>query len=49
MSAGRGYDYLLKSVVRGDRNMDGAALTRYYIEEGTAPGRWLGLGLRAPR
>jgi conjugative relaxase-like TrwC/TraI family protein len=48
MSAGRGYDYLLKSVVRGDRDMDGStALTRYYTEEGTPPGRWLGSGLHA--
>jgi conjugative relaxase-like TrwC/TraI family protein len=48
MSAGRGYDYLLKSVVRGDRNMDGStALTRYYTQEGTPPGRWLGSGLHA--
>lgn len=48
MSAGRGYDYLLKSVVRGDRNMGGStALTRYYTEEGTPPGRWLGSGLHA--
>ena len=36
--AGWGYDYLHKSVVRGDRNLGGAAaLTRYYLEEGTAP------------
>ncbi|QSR31280.1 conjugal transfer protein [Nocardioides sp. S5] len=48
MSAGRGYDYLLKSVVRGDREMGGStALTRYYTEEGTPPGRWLGSGLHA--
>jgi conjugative relaxase-like TrwC/TraI family protein len=48
MSAGRGYDYLLKSVARGDRDMDGStALTRYYTEEGTPPGRWLGSGLHA--
>jgi conjugative relaxase-like TrwC/TraI family protein len=48
MSAGRGYDYLLKSVVRGDRDMDGStALTRYYTEEGTPPGRWLGSGIHA--
>ena len=48
MSAGRGYDYLLKSVVRGDRSMGPAtALTRYYTEEGTPPGRWLGSGLHA--
>jgi conjugative relaxase-like TrwC/TraI family protein len=48
MSAGRGYDYLLKSVVRGDRDMGGStAVTRYYAEEGTPPGRWLGSGLHA--
>jgi conjugative relaxase-like TrwC/TraI family protein len=48
MSAGRGYDYLLKSVVRGDRDMGGTtALTSYYTEEGTPPGRWLGSGLHA--
>ena len=48
MSAGRGYDYPLKSVVRGDRNMDGStALTGYYNEEATPPGRWLGSGLHA--
>ena len=48
MSAGRGYDYLLKSVVRGDRSMGAATpLTRYYTEEGTPPGRWLGSGLHA--
>jgi conjugative relaxase-like TrwC/TraI family protein len=48
MSAGRGYDYLLKSVVRGDRDMGGStALTRYYTEEGTPPGRWLGSGVHA--
>jgi conjugative relaxase-like TrwC/TraI family protein len=48
MSAGRGYDYLLKSVVRGDRDMGGStAITRYYTEEGTPPGRWLGSGLHA--
>jgi conjugative relaxase-like TrwC/TraI family protein len=48
MSAGRGYDYLLKSVVRGDRDMGGStALTRYYAEAGTPPGRWLGSGLHA--
>lgn len=48
MSAGRGYDYLLRSVVRGDLSMAGdIPLTRYYTEEGTPPGRWLGSGLHA--
>ena len=46
MSLGKGYEYLLRSVARGD----GAAttsspLTRYYAESGTPPGRWLGTGL----
>lgn len=46
--AGRGYDYLLKSVVRGDANMaDPNPVTRYYTEEGTPPGRWMGSGLHA--
>ncbi len=46
MSAGDGYKYLLKSVVYGDgdRAMS-TPLTRYYSEEGTPPGRWLGSGL----
>lgn len=46
MSAGDGYKYLLKSVVYGDgdRAMS-TPLTRYYGEEGTPPGRWLGSGL----
>ena len=46
--AGRGYDYLLKSVVRGDANMaDPNPVTRYYTEEGTPPGSVD--GLRASR
>ena len=41
IQAGRGYDYLLKSVVRGDANMaDPNPVTRYYTEEWTPPGRW---------
>jgi conjugative relaxase-like TrwC/TraI family protein len=48
MYAGRGYDYLLKSVVHRDREMAGTtALTRYYTEDGTPPGRWFGSGLHA--
>lgn len=44
--AGRGYDYLLKSVVRGDADMaDPNPVTRYYTEEGTPPGRWMGSAL----
>jgi conjugative relaxase-like TrwC/TraI family protein len=46
MSLGTGYEYLMSSVARGD----GAApssqpLTRYYLESGTPPGRFLGTGL----
>ncbi|EXJ52046.1 hypothetical protein AS96_06425 [Microbacterium sp. MRS-1] len=46
MSSGRGYEYLLKSVVAGDGDRDmGTALTRYYTETGSPPGLWLGAGL----
>jgi hypothetical protein len=46
MSAGDGYKYLLKTVAAadGDRPLS-TPLTRYYIEEGTPPGRWLGKGV----
>ena len=48
IQAGRGYDYLLKSVVRGDANMaDPNPFTRYYTGEGTPPGRWMGSALHA--
>src|SRR3954447_8937024 len=48
MSAGRGYQYLLRSVVSGDGNRSlSTPLTRYYSEAGTPPGRWLGSGLHA--
>ncbi len=48
IAAGRGYDYLLKSVVRGDANMaDPNPVTRYYTEAGTPPGRWMGSALHA--
>ena len=48
MSAGKGYQYLLKSVVAGDGNRSlSTPLTRYYTEEGTPPGRWLGSRLHA--
>ena len=46
MSAGGGYRYLLKSVVVGDGDRSlSDPMTRYYAEEGTPPGRWLGVGL----
>ena len=48
MSAGDGYKYLLKTVAAadGDRPLS-TPLTRYYMEEGTPPGRWLGAGVAA--
>ena len=46
MTAGDGYKYLLKSVAYGDGDRAlSTPLTRYYSEEGTPPGRWLGSGL----
>ncbi|GAA1488221.1 hypothetical protein GCM10009626_09670 [Brachybacterium sacelli] len=46
MSAGDGYKYLLRSVAAadGDRSLS-TPLTRYYAEEGTPPGQWLGSGV----
>ena len=46
MSAGNGYQYLLRSVAagEGDRSLS-TPITRYYAEAGTPPGRWLGSGL----
>ena len=39
MSAGDGYEYLLRSVVAGDGNRSlSTPLTRYYEEAGTPPG-----------
>ncbi|WP_123917949.1 MobF family relaxase [Georgenia muralis] len=46
VSAGKGYGYLLRSVVRGDGDAARAtALTRYFAEAGTPPGVWLGKGV----
>ena len=46
MSAGNGYQYLLRSVVAGDGNRAlSTPLTRYYSEAGTPPGRWMGSGV----
>ncbi|RPF21501.1 MobF family relaxase [Myceligenerans xiligouense] len=46
MSAGSGYKYLLRSVVHADGDLTAAdALTRYYANPGTPPGRWLGKGV----
>ncbi|MGN6782978.1 MAG: MobF family relaxase [Marmoricola sp.] len=46
MSAGSGYQYLLRSVAAGDGlRVLSTPLTRYYSEVGTPPGRWLGSGV----
>lgn len=46
MSAGKGLDYLLRTVATGDGDRSlGTPLTRYYTEAGTPPGTWLGSGL----
>jgi conjugative relaxase-like TrwC/TraI family protein len=48
MSAGTGYQYLLRSVAVGDgARVLPTPLTRYYSEIGTPPGRWLGSGVGA--
>lgn len=46
MSAGDGYKYLLRTVAAGDGDRSlSTPLTRYYTEEGTPPGFWMGAGL----
>lgn len=46
MSSGKGYEYLLKSVVVGDGDREmSSPLTRYYTETGNPPGTWVGSGL----
>ncbi len=46
MSLGAGYRYLMSSVARSDGGGAAvSALTRYYAESGTPPGRFLGAGL----
>jgi conjugative relaxase-like TrwC/TraI family protein len=48
MSAGDGYKYLLRTVAAGDGDRSlSTPLTRYYAEEGSPPGRWLGAGVAA--
>lgn len=48
MSAGDGYKYLLRTVATGDGDrVLSTPLTRYYTEEGTPPGRWLGSAVTA--
>ena len=47
MSAGDGHKYLLRTVAAGDgKRLLSTPLTRYYTEEGTPPGRWMGGGIR---
>ncbi len=46
MSAGGGYKYLLRTVAAGDGDRSlSTPLTRYYAEEGSPPGFWLGSGI----
>jgi conjugative relaxase-like TrwC/TraI family protein len=45
MSLGSGFCYLMGTVARGDGAAPTTALTQYYTESGTPPGRWLGAGL----
>ena len=46
LSAGDGYRYLLRTVAAADGNRSlSTPLTRYYMEAGTPPGRWLGDGV----
>lgn len=46
MSAGGGYKYLLRTVAAGDGDRSlSTPLTRYYAEQGSPPGRWVGQGL----
>ncbi|WP_051274926.1 MobF family relaxase [Cellulomonas sp. URHD0024] len=46
LTAGAGYQYLLKHTATGDCDRSGgASLTAYYTQSGNPPGRWLGAGL----
>ena len=46
LSAGAGYQYLLRHTACGDVERDAATpLTAYYTDAGYPPGRWLGAGL----
>lgn len=46
MSASRGYEYFLRTVAAGDGDRSlSTPLTRYYTEDGTPPGRWMGSGI----
>ena len=46
LSAGSGYQYLLRHTASGDvQRLAGTPLTTYYTASGYPPGRWLGGGL----
>lgn len=46
MHAGKGYEYLLRTVAAGDGDRSlRDPLTRYYTEEGNPPGWWIGSGV----
>lgn len=46
MSAGKGYEYFLRTVAAGDGDRSlSTPPTRYYTEDGTSPGRWMGSGI----
>jgi conjugative relaxase-like TrwC/TraI family protein len=46
MTLGSGYKYLMSSVAQSDgASQHSSALTRYYAESGTPPGRFIGQGL----
>ncbi|WP_197030124.1 MobF family relaxase [Cellulomonas sp. URHE0023] len=46
LTAGAGYQYLLRHTATGDCDRAGTtSLTAYYTESGNPPGRWLGAGL----
>ena len=46
LTAGAGYQYLLKHTAAGDCDRSGSQpLVAYYTESGNPPGRWLGSGL----
>lgn len=52
MSAGSGFEYLMRHTARGDgaetsasTSISASAMTRYYTEAGYPAGRWLGAGL----
>ena len=46
LHSGDGWRYLMESVTDGRGDLrEPAAITRYFTEAGTPPGRWLGSGL----